>query len=94
MSDSKLEEASRCPKCANPGREVRAIPSREKGVIHVYLCENSLCMWSGTTWIVQVLPDGTIPDRKRGSKEFPKLPEGLAAVSEAEFEALQREGLV
>jgi hypothetical protein len=46
------------------------------------MCENKQCRWFGTTWIVQVDKDGSIPIREQGAKQFPKLPE----ISEEKFQ--------
>jgi hypothetical protein len=65
-----LEEAVRCPKCDQPGMpgSTQAGPRRSK--ILTYVCENKLCRWYGTGWVVQVGSDGSIPDRRQGPKQF------------------------
>lgn len=57
------EEASRCPKCGNVGREDGQMATQRRGTNVVKLtCENPLCKWFETPWFVQINPDGSIPD--------------------------------
>lgn len=77
-TDTKYEEAKRCPKCGVPGnftksrRQTR--PTRGWCTIEVYKCENDRCKSEYDTWIVQVNEDGSIPERQKGDKEFPDSP--------------------
>lgn len=67
MSDNEdrgptFEEASRCPKCDRPGKEVACKPGARRGVmVHVIECVTELCKWHGERWFVQVNDDGSIP---------------------------------
>jgi hypothetical protein len=83
MPDSKYEEAKRCPKCGLPGEVVSTLPSRDSRgrpcKVETIKCQNysldgstALCTWSGTTWIVQINQDGSIPDPNSspGPKQF------------------------
>lgn len=68
-----LEEASRCPRCEQPGDNTteQKIDGGAKGsVIRTYFCRNERCRWHNTSWIVQVKSDGTVPMRGPGDKEF------------------------
>lgn len=60
------EEASRCPKCSKPGNTRRKARASGRGIrpgteIHHIYCENELCPWYNTCWMVQVNPDGSVP---------------------------------
>lgn len=69
-----FEEASRCPKCEQPGRPGSPQPSAKPGVRVVPVtCENERCRWYNTGWLVQLNPDGSVPDPSetpRGPKQF------------------------
>lgn len=70
------EEASRCPKCGNTGESVETRPGPNRSKIHILRCQNAVCRWYATDWIVQQLEDGTVPVRERqerAPKTFPKL---------------------
>jgi len=71
------EEARKCPKC-NLSGEPRGgpKPSLRPGVklINVF-CTTETCRWFGTSWVVQINEDGSIPDAAptgvaRGEKQF------------------------
>jgi hypothetical protein len=74
-----FEEAKRCPKCELPGEDkstTAAKNSEGKPVkVHMIFCRNSECPWFDTSWIVQVNPDGSIPEAysQLGPKQFPKV---------------------
>jgi hypothetical protein len=78
MAETTFEEAKRCPKCQVPGMEVREQKLAEnKGKVHFIECINPVCKWFQTSWMVQVRPDGTIPDMTKdtdtGERSFPKM---------------------
>jgi hypothetical protein len=80
-SQTTWEEASRCYKCQQPGVEVANLPAAERwqGRVHTIECQNHICLNFGQRWIVQVRPDGSIPNRDtstRGEKSFPKMTAG------------------
>lgn len=93
MSDRKedtgptFEEASRCPKCDQPGKEVTVKPGSRRGVmVHVIECATQLCKWYGERWFVQVNEDGTIPKAysQVGPKAYPKVSdESITRINEA-----------
>jgi hypothetical protein len=97
MSETTFEEASRCPKCGQPGEDKKKRKVR-KGrnwvEIHTIYCRNQLCRWLDTAWLVQVNEDGSIPQayQQLGDKQFPKLsPESETRVQEAMEEQLRQE---
>ena len=67
---SSYEEAIRCPECGQPGDDKVKRPAPPQAelpagtMIHVVYCMNKNCGWYSTTWLIQVNPDGTIPDKK------------------------------
>lgn len=68
-ADVTFEEATHCPKCKEPGKETMKTPTG-KGIVHTYTCMNERCTWFETGWVIQVLPDGSIPLREKGEKQF------------------------
>lgn len=81
MADTTYEEAKRCPKCHNPGEQVRdvAAPPPTIGRLHLFRCRNERCEWFETDWPVQVRPDGTVvqPDDHKGPKRYPEFTPGM-----------------
>jgi len=80
MSETTFEQAKECPKCGKPGEDVETKHrwSDTQGArveLHIIFCRNPLCIWLDTNWIVQVNPDGSIPQAysQLGPKQFPKL---------------------
>jgi len=43
---------------------------RPHAKVETYECENDLCINSHGRWIIQINPDGSIPVRQQGPKEF------------------------
>jgi hypothetical protein len=76
--ESTYEEATRCPKCGNPGNvRIKAPAPRAANLpigttIHTVYCEHELCPWYETCWMVQVNKDGSVPPPKnhRGSAKI------------------------
>lgn len=58
------EEAKCCPKCGTAGNDFsqRRAPNGN-GYVHMLRCENALCPWNNSSWVVQVDRDGNIPKR-------------------------------
>jgi hypothetical protein len=62
------EEARRCPGDGSPGEVVSKTPAKRgsglpPGTQFVTLqCKNNRCAYNETPYIVQIRPDGTIPD--------------------------------
>lgn len=98
MTESKLEEASRCPKCQNPGNFVLSKPGPQRSTVQFYECTSSLCPWYQTRWIVQVRADGTIPDPadrlNPADKLYKPIPEGerIAKLMQERNEKLMERG--
>lgn len=66
-----IEDVERCPKCDTKGDLVKLTPMGYDGVLRSYTCQNPICLWFGTGWAAQILPDGSIPQRtERGPKQF------------------------
>jgi hypothetical protein len=67
MAETAYEEARKCPKCGHPGnvrvkQDAPPAAHLERGTqIHQVFCENQICPWYNTPWLIQVNPDGTIP---------------------------------
>jgi hypothetical protein len=60
-----FEEACHCPRCGQPGEERTTTNlGRAHGQMHYIYCNNQLCRWFNTPWMIQTLPDGTIPERE------------------------------
>lgn len=97
MTDSTLDEARRCPKCGQPGAEDKRTPQRTGGVSITFGCRNNRCLWFGQPgWVVDVRPDGTLPDPNRfRSKQFPQMgdhTERMRAVVDRQLSAEQGPG--
>lgn len=97
--ETTLEEASRCPKCEEPGRyagERSLGPHGRQGKAKIFECENNRCKWFGTTWIVQVGPDGTIPPpttvRDKQFKELKDDPDKIRALYDRQLELETKPG--
>lgn len=74
MPDTTLEMARRCHVCHQPCEEVKKFYERKRSgmvTVYVYMCKNERCRSFEGTKLVQVNPDGTIPTRKAGPKEYP-----------------------
>lgn len=81
-TESTLEEASRCPRCKEPGkfdgeRSLGAQSGATRGAkLKMFMCMNQRCRWYNTTWSVQVNADGTIPPALLNRpKQFTALPD-------------------
>jgi hypothetical protein len=91
MADTaSWEEASRCPKCNEPGKDTRQMGS-VRGKAHILVCMNERCAWFNTSWVVQVRRDGTIPVRRAGPKQFMNLTGGQEAMARRVLEDLKFE---
>jgi hypothetical protein len=99
------EEAKRCPKCKQPGRlksvenplvspEDRTRFGIQRGAkVETYVCINERCRWFETGWVVQLNPDGSIPDRTQAlakDKQYPALPGWAAKPAETVINDLRR----
>lgn len=83
MAESRLEEATRCPKCGKPGEDRKTLNVGGKNglpigtKVHLIYCTTKLCRWYNTCWQVQVRPDGTIPDPKNHTGSRDKIYAGF-----------------
>lgn len=81
MSDEKpdFEEATRCPKCGQVGyqassRNVKSQATGRRVTVYVYKCDNNLCLWYNTGWLVQPSGDGVVArGNQRGDNAFKAL---------------------
>jgi hypothetical protein len=89
MTDTTLEEARRCPKCEQPGQEAgeQRVTGRDvtRGAkLRSYLCMNQRCRWYGQVCrLIQINPDGTIPQPSKREKSFPTVPDLTQQVNDA-----------
>jgi len=92
-----LEEASQCPTCHEPALKLREgpHPQRARAKLIYFRCANNRCPMQGQGHVVQINPDGTIPIRQAGPKQYPELPNDFGqteAKLRAELEAQRRGG--
>lgn len=69
--DTTIDEARRCSKCGELGREsnVRSLPRNAREV--AYQCQNSRCRWYGQICsVVTIRADGSIPDPTTNRQKF------------------------
>lgn len=88
-----FEEASHCPKCGEPGKpaSVKQL-DHGKGKIHYFVCENQRCRWyRHGTWAVQRRPDGSVPERSPGEKQFNPLTLGERMAAQKVLDAIKEE---
>jgi hypothetical protein len=93
---STYEEATRCPRCALPGDVTGKAPAAKRGYqVHTVYCRNKDCSWFDSMWIVQVNPDGSVPQPNTAKpREADKLYPSLQAPPEEEqriLAALERQ---
>lgn len=99
-----MEEAKICSRCASTGETVSIKPARERfqGMVHIIECKNERCRdydpvdKMGRRWIVQVKPDGSIPDARsttdrKGGGSFPAMSEGMQSVARAGIEQIKED---
>jgi len=91
VPDTTLEETQRCTTCLFPGKVVQTMrpPHLPRGAkVLVVACDNNRCKFHEERWLVQVNPDGTIPEYKKGPKTF-DLPGPHTALAGAAREELE-----
>lgn len=82
MTETTLEQAKRCPRCEQPGEQVRSTRAPGRiGLLGARVltieCRNERCKWFDSSWLVQINPDGSIPEPNTSpnrDKAFPSLP--------------------
>jgi len=85
------EEARQCPKCHQYGVHAQTDSGPRGSKIETYVCDNEICLWYQTGWVVQVNRDGSIPNRTEGPKEFPMLSDTHRQAHEDYLERLAAE---
>lgn len=77
MAETTFEEAKRCPRCEEPGRDTGRTQRGPHGsTLRIIECVNPRCRWFNTTYIIQTNADGTIPEPTlTRDKSFRPLPE-------------------
>lgn len=62
-TQTTFEEASRCPRCGQPGKVVKKIKAVgvPGALVHTLMCMTTGCAWEKTTWLVQTNRDGSVP---------------------------------
>lgn len=89
MSDTTFDEARRCPKCKELGKDTGSQKASGGSTVHKILCMNDRCKWFGTTYVVQVNADGTIPPPNlHRDKAFPALAPRSDSAVEAQYARL------
>lgn len=85
-----FEEAKRCPKCDELGEDTGSRRGSKGSRIHTVFCRNSACRWYNTSWVVQRMPDGTVPEREYSphEKTFPAIPGMTRERAQREVEAI------
>lgn len=72
VPDTKYDEARRCPTCRELTERTRITDGPTGDKFHHFICKNVRCFDVDTGWIVQVNSDGSIPEYKKGPKQFNK----------------------
>ncbi len=76
-TETTLQTARKCPKCNNEGELiVKERTTNPKLTGHVYQCNNKVCPWYTTRWVVTVDDEDHVQTRDPGHdpKRFPPLP--------------------
>jgi hypothetical protein len=72
------DDASRCPRHELKGAEQSSRPMKhgeQRGTLVTLTCPQETCEYYDAGWVVQIRPDGTIPDaRQSHDKSFDPLP--------------------
>jgi hypothetical protein len=99
VAETTLEEAARCPWCAEPGKKTGTTQPHGQGIergvkVETYECENTRCENEGERWLVQFNPDGTIPPkgtRNEQPKEYDIMRHTTFQERERAKEAMRRQ---
>lgn len=76
MGETTLQTARKCPKCNSEGALVSTQPTEDlKLTGYVYQCENKVCPWFSTRWVVTADEDDKVTTRDPGHdpKRFPAM---------------------
>lgn len=74
MTDTTFDEARRCPRCEELGLLGKFKPMRDGSKLHTVTCKNERCRWFDTSWVVQVMSDGSVAKPQKHDKFFPAVP--------------------
>lgn len=96
-----VEQAAKCPKCGKPGRlNYSAKHTDDNGVdwdVVAYICDNELCIWLNTGWLVQSDKNGIVYQRDQGErgqdKQFERMSPDLKAAGRRYLEDIVRRDL-
>lgn len=91
MTDTTLDEARRCPRCEELGELGTYRPMRGGSKLHTVTCRNERCRWYETSWVVQVMSDGSIAKPQKHDKFFPSVPDRSEEVRANVDRMLQRQ---
>lgn len=91
MTDTTFDEARRCPRCEELGLLGKSTGRRDGSRIHTVTCKNDRCKWYDTSWVVQVMADGSVAKPEKHDKFFPAIPDRTAEVQAALDRELQRQ---
>jgi len=85
-----VKEAAYCPKCNELGIVVANKKLANGDDLTTYHCENRLCRWYRTGWVVQSDTNGHVAEREHGArgldKDFPHMTPGQLARGRAAAE--------
>lgn len=76
MSEIRLEDAQRCPKCEQVGELHPKTRNRDGSKSFEATCRNEKCPWYNTKWVIDTNPDGSVPEPKlKRRKAYPDMPD-------------------
>jgi hypothetical protein len=88
---STYEKATRCPKCTLPGILTKTHAGVGGAKVESWTCDNERCKWYTTGWIIQINPDGSIPERRPGPKQFEPLSPGMETAARDYLRSIEQE---
>lgn len=96
-----IQEAAKCPKCKKEGRLDQNFKHTDEHNINwdvtTYICDNEICPWYNTGWVVQSDKNGVVYERDIGErgmdKDFPKLSPDVKSVGRMYLEDIVRRDL-
>lgn len=84
MSEVRLEDAQRCPKCEQVGELNIKRKNRDGSKSFEVTCHNDRCSWFNTKWVIDTNPDGSVPEPKLNRrKAYPEIPDRTEDVQRA-----------
>jgi len=83
MSEVRLEDAKRCPKCKEIGELHLNRKNRDGSKSFDVTCHNDRCPWFNTKWVIDTNPDGSVPEPSTNRrKAYPAIPDRTEAIQE------------